>query len=358
MLEQKCLSELKNNCKKENVSFSRIRAVYVGDGEIISELNSSFLTLPDEEQFKYAAVARQVFSGKPDEKMLELAAGHTVLENVYDYGIDNDAAVNALFEDIKSNYAAVGRYLIILLEDNYDVLKVNSAGETLDESEETYRYIMCIICPVKLSDSGIECSETGVTLRKRDWVMSKPDIAMVYPAFKHRSADEDSIMYYAGNPKETHKELMTQVLDTDVKYTIAQHQDILENIVSMNLLHENDLKTTDTIIDGIHFKLEAYIGQQGVDSISKMLTQDVLKEILVSLGVKEVEANKTASEFARRMDEDRAVLFFDARRASKYKAYLAHQRSRDLLERSKNSLSEMGQQDLADEIETYMERTR
>ena len=51
MLEQKCLSELKNTCKKDNVNFSRIRVAYIGEQNILSTLDQKFLTLPDEEQF-------------------------------------------------------------------------------------------------------------------------------------------------------------------------------------------------------------------------------------------------------------------------------------------------------------------
>jgi len=363
MITQKCLLELKANCKNDTVNFSRIRVAYVGEQEIISTLDQSFLTLPDEEQFKYAAMARQVFSGRPEERVLELdAAGADVspLEHLADVGLNDDEAVTRVFKEIIETYFNPARYAIILLEDSYDVVKVNSAGEALDESEETYRYVMCIICPVKLSEPGIECKETGITLRQRDWVMGKPDIAMVYPAFEDRSTDVDHIMYYAGKSKDIHTELMEGFLNTDAKYTKAMHTKLLDDFLTLKLANVNDLPTTKTLVDGVHYKLEAYVGDEHIEQINwKVLTADILHEILIGLGVQDSVAVKIKREFENRdINDSRALLCLDKKRASKYKAYIAHKRSRDLLDRSKNALDAAGQMDLASEINTYMERTR
>ena len=47
----------------------------------------------------------------------------------------------------------------------------------LDESEIVYEYILCSICPVKLSQPGLEyyADENKVGIRKRDWVIKMPD---------------------------------------------------------------------------------------------------------------------------------------------------------------------------------------
>lgn len=363
MLEQKCLSELKNTCKKDNVNFSRIRVAYIGEQNILSTLDQKFLTLPDEEQFKYAAMASQVFSGKPEERVLELdAVGADIspLEHLADVGLEDDEAVQAVFESIIETYYSIGRYAIILLEDSYDVMKVNSAGEELDESEETYHYVMCIICPVKLSEPGIECNETGIALRQRDWVIAKPDIAMIYPAFEYRSTDNDHIMYYTGKPKDIHTELMQDFLKTDAKYTKAMHTKMLDDFLTLKLANAHDLPTVETLIDGVHYKLEAYVGTEKIEEVVwKLLTSDILQEILTRLGVSESLVTKIKSQFETlNINQSRALLCLDKKRASKYKAYLSHKRSRDLLDRSKDALDAAGQLDLANEIETYMERTR
>ena len=370
MITQKCLAELKENCTKENVSFSRIKVAYVGEGEVISGFNQSFLTLPDEEQFKYAAMARQVFSAKPEEKMLELeAVGANIspFEHLADAGLkaeilDNEFEVGGLLESITKNYLTVGRYAIILIEDNYDIIKVNSADETLDESEETYHYLMCMICPVKLTDPGLECSDEGIRLRKRDWVIGKPEVAMVYPAFEDRSTDVDHIMYYVSNPKDTHTEVMTEILNTEIKRTIAQHTSSLNDMLTRTLSAGYSLPEVDTIIDGVHQKLEALVGDEIIETpITKQvhLESEILKEMLLRLEVGEHTSQIIASEFQRFNGIDnRALLYLDRKRAERYKATLSHKRQRDLLNRSKNALDAAGQKDLADEIETYMERTR
>lgn len=360
MLSQKCLSELKNNCKNDIVSFSRIRGCYVSEGQIISTLDSSFLVLPEDEQYKYAAVARQIFSGRPEERMLELPSSEqSPLRTLYITGLDNDVAVQSAYESIIEEYANTERYLILLMEDFYDIPRMNTAGEDLDESESVYHYIICAICPVELSKPGIECLPTGICLRRRDWVMGKPQIGMVYPAFQNREPDEGAYMYYAAKPKETHRELMINFLHAEPRTTIAQKIDSLEHVIASVLINNNTLDSVERITDGVHEMIFQLVGDEAQeDNCGVLLDAEKLEKMLLKLEVNDSDAKKVAAAFKDQIEVDLAKLFLDTKRASQYRAYLSHKRSCDLLDRSKNALSAAGQKDLAEEIETYMERTR
>lgn len=361
MLSQKCLNELKFNCKNENVSFSKIRGCYVSEKQIISKLNSTFLALPEDEQYKYAAVARQIFSAKPEEKILELPASkESPLKELYDTGLSDDAAVERAYEAIIDVFHdGPERYLILLMEDFYDVRKVNTAGEDLDESEETYHYITCAICPVELSKPGIECLPTGICLRRRDWVMGKPKIGMIYPAFIDRSADEGAYMYYVSKPKETHRELMINFLNAEPRTTIAQKIDQLEHVINSVLINTNSLNSLEHILDGVHEMINNLVGDEPAEeNCGVLLKPEDIEDMLLRLGVGDSDSRKVSNAFREQIELDMAKLFLDPKRAAKYRAYVSHQRSRDLLDRSKNALGAAGQKDLASEIETYMERTR
>lgn len=361
MLSAKCLNELKANVKDDIVSFSRIRAAYVSEGKILTEFNKSFLTMPEEEQFKYAAVVKQIFSGKPEEKMLDLEDTYegTSIYNLWNAGLEDDEAVESFYEGLIPHYDTLGRYLIILVEDNYDVVKVNAAGEAIDESEETYHYIVCAICPVKLSDPGIECKDNLIGLRERDWVMAKPSIGMVYPAFKDRSADRESVMYYASNPKETFPTVMTEFLLTDIRYTIEQRKEQLEDILKMYLIDLFDSEQLEVVIDGVNEKLSNYIGDEEiVDNMCRMLTADNLAQMLRKLGIPELQVKKVSTRYEEAVGSERAIFFVNKKRAARYKAYVSHKRQRELLDRAKCELDAAGQKDLAEEIENYMEKTR
>jgi hypothetical protein len=361
MLSQKCLNELKNNCKNEIVSFSMIRGAYISEGQIISNLNSKFLVLPEDEQYKYAAVARTIFTAKPEEKILEIPSSQdSPLKRLYNTGLTDDAAVEETYEAIIESFTnEPDRYLILLMEDFYDVKKVNTAGEDLDESENTYHYIICAICPVELSKPGIECLPTGICLRRRDWIMAKPKIGIVYPAFINREPDEGSYMYYAAKPKETHRELMINFLNAEPRTTITQKIDSLEHVISSVLINSNNLNSLERITDGVHEMINVLVGDEpSEENCGVLLKPEDMEDILLRLGVRDSDARKVANVFRDQIEIDMAKLFLDPKRAARYRAYASHQRSRDLLDRSKSALDAAGQKDLADEIENYMERTR
>lgn len=74
----------------------------------------------------------------------------------------------------------------------------------LDDSEEVYTYILCSICPVKMSKPGLGYYETEdkVDLRIRDWVVQTPVAGFLYPSFNERSSDVNEALFFSKKPKE------------------------------------------------------------------------------------------------------------------------------------------------------------
>lgn len=68
-----------------------------------------------------------------------------------DSRLTDDVLLEEFYEKIIKNYAYGENYYIILIHAAYDIPKKAEDGmEMFDASDDTYEYLMCSICPVKL----------------------------------------------------------------------------------------------------------------------------------------------------------------------------------------------------------------
>ena len=223
--------ELKRRFKKDEASFTKLCGCYVdANHNKVSTFNRKFLTLEDDEMFKYLEIANKSLSGGIGSHLLniefplaeESAGGRQqILMALRDCKLDNDELLSTFYDQVIDTYDYVGNYLILLYLDAYDVMTRTSDNDNLDESEEVYEYMICAICPVALSKPGLSFheDEAQIGLRERDWVVGAPDSAFLFPAFNDRSTDIHSALFYTKSTKQPHAEFIANGLGCPVKRT-------------------------------------------------------------------------------------------------------------------------------------------
>ena len=187
------ISEIKKLFTPKNCSITRICGCYVdGEKNKKTELKQAFLSLPEEEMFKYFEILRKTLSGSPGRNLLTLEFQDTVKdtlsqdenreENAQEFllrlresRLKDDALLEEYYDKIIESYEYVGNYLILVIHDVYDVPGKTSDGIQMDDaSDEVYEYILSCICPVELSKPGLSYNPEENTFqnRVRDWVAS------------------------------------------------------------------------------------------------------------------------------------------------------------------------------------------
>lgn len=236
------IQELRRRMKKTECSITQLRGWYINSGkQVVVQLNRAFLDLEEDELFKYLEIAKKVLSGTLGNNLLELAFARTesateqqaALLALKESKLHDDTLANRFFEQIKERFDYPGNYLVLLYHDIYDVIKRASDGSDLDESEEVYEYLLGAICPVELSKAalGYREAENRIGTRERDWVVGMPDVGFVYPAFSNRSADLSAVLYYVRTGRESHTELIEQVLGCVAQHTAAEERSLFHNLV-------------------------------------------------------------------------------------------------------------------------------
>lgn len=241
-LTKRDVLELRRRLKKDSCNFGRLCGCYVGgDRQVLLQFNVEFSELEDDDLFKYLEIAKKAMSGTPGGNLLELEfapgeVGDTRRQSLLalrSSGFHNQEMVNGFYQEVMNQYVSSGNYLILLFHDIYDVIVRGSDRHQLDESEETYEYMICAICPVDLSKAalGYREEEHRIGARVRDWVVGMPDVAFTYPAFIDRSTDVNAVMYYVRPGRSSHPEFIEQVLGCLSQRTAAEEKSAFQSVI-------------------------------------------------------------------------------------------------------------------------------
>ncbi len=306
MIKQE-ISEIKKLFTQNNCSITRICGCYVdGEKNKKTELKQAFLSLPEEEMFKYFEILRKTLSGSLGKNLLTLefplkseeeGGTQEFLLKLRDSKLKDDALLEDFYDRIINAYEYVGNYLILVIHDVYDVPGKTSDGIEMDDaSDEVYEYIMVSICPVNLSKPGLSYNPVENTFqnRIRDWVVAPPETGFLFPAFNDRGADLHSTLYYSKNSEELREDFVNLILDCPLPLSAGGQKE------SFQMLIEETLQETCSIeaVINIHEKLNEMIEEHKEDPAPLVLDKDEVKTVFASSGV----SNEKMEQFDRCYD--------------------------------------------------------
>lgn len=287
--------ELKKRFKKESCSIDRLAGCYVDANKNKAiKFNESFLNMDDEEFYKYLEIAKKTLTGTLGNNILELdfpleeeATGgkQHFLYALRNDGLCSDDLLDRLYDLIIDSYNYVGNYLILIFHDTYDIITKTSDNMKLDESEEVYEYLLVSICPVVLSKAGLGVreDENRIGARIRDWIVGVPDLGFLFPAFDNRSADIHKVDYFIRDAKDSHSEVISDVLGCAPRMTATEQRNTFSAIVKSAFA--NDTENGEEALINIQESFNARIntGEELTESEinSIILTPETMDEILI-----------------------------------------------------------------------------
>lgn len=295
-MNKKEVLEIRKQFVAENSTITRICGCYVdGEKEIKLESKEAFHSLPEEETFKYYEIFKRTLSGTVGKNLLnmefpleqEMPGGtQEFLLKLRDTKLQDDVLVEEFYQKIIANYDYTGNYYIILIHAAYDVPGKSKAGdEMFDASDEVYEYVLCSLCPVKLSKAGLgyNSDRNRIEERIRDWVVEAPANGFIFPVFNDRSTDIHGVLYYSKNTEELQQEFVSNVLGSVVPMSAGSQKETFNHIISDTLGEECDYE----IIRNIHENLNEMIEQSKDEPEPLILTKNSVKGILEKSGVPE-----------------------------------------------------------------------
>lgn len=266
-MNKKEVLEIRKQFTPENCAITRIAGCYVNhDKEKKMEKTEAFLSLPEEQAFKYFDIFKKTLSGNVGKNLLNLGyaidaarngdpdgEAHWMLMELRKIKLTDSNLLDAFYDKIIESYDCAENYYIVLIHAAYDVPGKTSDGvEMEDASDEVYDFILCSICPVKLSKAGLSFNGESVEERTRDWVVDMPDKGFLFPAFNDRSTDIHSLLYYTKKSAEVQEHLVRDVLGIDVVASADEQKDVFARFLKDTLGENPDFDMVKDIYDGIN----------------------------------------------------------------------------------------------------------
>lgn len=295
-MNKKEIAEIKKQFTQERCAITRICGCYVdGEKNKKTELKEAFLSLPEEEMFKYFAIFRKALSGTVGKNLLTMEfplaseeAGGTqdFLMQLRASSLKDENLLEEFYDKIIESYYSVENYLILLIHAVYDIPGKSSDGEEMfDASDEVYDHILCCICPVTLSKPGLSYDEESNAFHTRicDRVVNMPDIGFLFPAFHDRSTDVHSLLYYAAKPEELRMEFVEPVLGCNLPLSAGDQKETFQTIVEETLGDACDYE----VVKNIHEKLNEMIEEKKDEPDPVVLDRAEVKRLLEYSGVEE-----------------------------------------------------------------------
>lgn len=319
-MNKKEIAEIKKQFTQERCAITRICGCYVdGEKNKKTELKEAFLSLPEEEMFKYFAIFRKALSGTVGKNLLTMEfplaseeAGGTqdFLMQLRASSLKDENLLEEFYDKIIENYYSVENYLILLIHAVYDIPGKSSDGEEMfDASDEVYDHILCCICPVTLSKPGLSYDEESNAFHTRicDRVVNMPDIGFLFPAFHDRSTDVHSLLYYAAKPEELRMEFVEPVLGCNLPLSAGDQKETFQTIVEETLGDACDYE----VVKNIHEKLNEMIEEKKDEPDPVVLDRAEVKRLLEYSGVEEEKLSSFEEKYEEAAGTDTCFVAFN-----------------------------------------------
>ena len=303
------VSEIRKLFGKDGYRIDSLAACYVSiEKEKTFVLKEALSSLSEEELLSHLSIFHKCLGGTLGKNLInmefpleaEFGEGQQkFLLELRDSGLKDEEKLEKFFDLIIANYPSSDKYYIVAIHGNYDVPGKGKDGETLeDASDVIYEYILCAICPVKLSEAalGYDSDANRIGERVRDWVVEAPDKAFLFPAFNDRGPDIHSLLYYTKKAEELYPDFVEAVFGTVSPPSPVAQTETFNSLITETLKDEVSLEIVQRVQENIaevielnkeipapveltSYEVKELLGKSGVESEKLEHFEDTFNEV-------------------------------------------------------------------------------
>ena len=296
-MNEKEIAELRRRFRQDKSSITHVRGCYVNENrEIISEFDQSLTLSRQEDAEKILAVLRKTLSGAVGQNLLDIEFDtrqvvegdeHRLLMALRDSRLADQEAVHALFRRVIASLDLAGNYLILLAYDAYDVPYRSKDGQRQDDaSDQVFTYILCAVCPVKLTKDALSyyIQENQFRSVEADWVVAAPEVGFLFPAFDDRATNLYNALYYTRDISQSHPDFVDALFKSQVPMPAAVQKETFQSILGDTLEEECRYEVVQAVHDELCGMIAAHKESKEEDPlvVSKVTVKRVLHECGVS----------------------------------------------------------------------------
>ena len=314
-MTEKEIAELRRRFRADKSNITHVRGCYVNENrEIISEFDESIAMMGQEESEKLLTNLRRTLSGTVGKNLLDIefdtrqvaeGEAHRLLMDLRNSQLADQNAVERFFQKAIQTLELEGNYLILLAFDAYDVPYRSRDGMRQDDaSSEVFSYILCSICPVKLSKEalGFAVRENRFQNLNPDWVVAAPETGFLFPAFDERSTNLYNALYYTKNLQENQERFVQEIFSSSVPMPADRQKESFQSILGESLSEDCQYQVVQTIQESFRGMIEEHKANKIEEPL--VVSKETVRQVLRHSGVAEERVEQFGKQYDAVFGED------------------------------------------------------
>lgn len=295
-MNEREIREIRRRVRRDRSNMTTIYGCYVnGQKEIVSEFSKSTAMMSENEGEKYFGLLKRTLSGGIGKNLIDISfrtsqvansPEHKLLMDLRSSALKDGQKRQELYQKIIDSVSFPEGFLILVGCDSYDVPFKSTDDETqADASSETYTYLQCAICPVKLAKANLHYDAESKEFQDGGAVnvVSAPEAGFLFPAFDNRATNIYNALYYTHSQKDNHPDLVDALFCVQPPKPAAEQKKSFEALLTTSL---NDSCSLD-VVQTVHEQLCQCIELHKESKIPEplLITKEQVKQALKESGV-------------------------------------------------------------------------
>ena len=296
-MNKKEIAEIKKNFSDSSGFFSlnHIISAYVDTQKNIRcNENKLYALIPEDEGAVMLESLKKVLSGSAGKNLVEYSfpneeyeegGAQNILYAALKGKLEDETANARLLERIINNMEYEKAYTVIIGYCSYSIAKKDKNGDTYDEADYEYNFIVTAVCPVGTNDDGLMFdSENNAIIKKinNELIISrKPTDGFLYPVFSDRSPDVNNVMYYTSTPKKPNISVVEDVLGCGFTMSCQNEKETFRQVLTDVVADE----LSYTVITQVNESIRDIVKNSGNETELPLIDDNKLHDILFDAGV-------------------------------------------------------------------------
>ncbi len=307
-MNEKEIGEIRRRTRRDRSNMTEIYGCYVNaQKEIITEFRQSVGTMPENEADKYFGLLKRTLSGTIGKNLIDISfrtaqvAGspeHKLLMELRETSLKDESLRMELYKKVIENITFDDQYLILLGLDRYDVPFKSKDGESqADASDETYTYLQCAVCPVKLAKANLryEAEQKAFHDGSTEQVACAPELGFLFPAFDNRATNIYNALFYTRSPKKIYENVVDALFNVEPPQPAEQQKTSFEALLSRSVGEDCSLEVVQSVHEQICQSIEIHKESKVAEPL--LISKEQVKTALTASGVSEKNVAKFSVEY-------------------------------------------------------------
>ena len=316
-MTEKEIREIRRRFRQNKSNIVSIRGCIVdNEKNIKSYIYQSMINSISDDCDKLLSVMKKVLSGGLGTNLVDLeykaaeiieSEEHQLLMKLRDSSLKDDDLLNSFYSKIIESVHFDGSYAILFASDNYDVFSYTESGDREEDSSSVFSYIVCAVCPIKQSKSGLYFSDFDNSFRSVEerMILGNPELGFMFPSFDDRSSNIYKAQLYTKNVADIHPQFIKNIFNVEIPMASTEQKDNFENCLTETLAEECNFNVVRAVHDQVTEMVQEHKTTKQEEPLR--LSKATFRNVLETCGIDEEKVERFENTFEERFGKNAEI---------------------------------------------------